>query len=420
MKLLIATVGSFGDVHPYLAIALEAKARGHQVTFATCAHYKEKIESEDLRFVAIPPDLSGFEFDEEARRRVMHPIDGSRYVIQNVFLPPIEEAYRILLDEAADADVLLGSTFALGIPLAAYKTGKRWFTSYLQPAAIFSIYDPPQVPAMPIMPWLRRFGTWPIRVLKDFSNRGNRYFLKKLYELARRERIPTSAIPDLFGGASPHGNLILFSKHFMAPAPDFPQPFTQCGFPFYDQQDARSTTLPPQLEQFLNGGEAPIVFTLGTSAVLDPGRFFEESAEAIHKSERRGVLLVSRLHAEKYKDWNSGKLCIVDYAPHSQLMPRAHVNVHQGGVGTTAQALRAGRPMIVVPFSHDQPDNAMRVERLGVALTIGRSHYNAQRLGEAIQQLEAPNYGSAARQLAQQIRQEEASTEAVNALESRR
>lgn len=417
MRLLIATVGSFGDVHPYLAIALEAKARGHQVTFATCSHYKEKIESEKLRFVAIPPDLSGFEFNEEARRRVMHPIDGSRYVIQEVFLPPIEEAYRILLGEAENADVLLGSTFALGIPLAAHKTKKPWFTSYLQPAAIFSIYDPPQVPALPIMPWLRRFGTWPIRILKDFSNRGNRYFLKKLYELARRERIPTSAIPDLFGGASPHGNLILFSKYFMPPTPDFPQPFTQCGFPFYDKQDAHSTTLPPQLEKFLNQGDPPVVFTLGTSAVLDPGRFFDESAEAMHKSQRRGVLLVSKLHAEKYKTYNTTNLCIVDYAPHSQLMPKALVNVHQGGVGTTAQALRAGRPMIVVPFSHDQPDNAMRVERLGVSQTIGRNHYNAQRLTEAIKHLEAPHYTNTAQHLAQQLRQEQAPQSAVTALE---
>ncbi len=420
MRLLIATVGSFGDVHPYLAIALEAKARGHQVTFATCAHYKEKIESENLRFVAIPPDLSGFEFNEEARRRVMHPIDGSRYVIQEVFLPPIEEAYRILLEEAANADVLLGSTFALGIPLAAYKTKKPWFTSYLQPAAIFSIYDPPQVPAMPIMPWLRRFGTWPIRILKDFSNRGNRYFLKKLYELARRERIPTSAIPDLFGGASPHGNLILFSQHFMAPTPDFPQPFTQCGFPFYDKQDAHSTTLPAPLEKFLNNGEPPIVFTLGTSAVLDPGRFFDEAAEAIHKTNRRGVLLVSKLHAEKYRTYNATNLCIVDYAPHSQLMPRAHINIHQGGVGTTAQALRAGRPMIVVPFSHDQPDNAMRVERLGVSQTIGRNQLNAQRLIETINTLAAPQYTTAAQHLAEKIRTEQAPQQAVNTLESTR
>jgi UDP:flavonoid glycosyltransferase YjiC (YdhE family) len=419
MKLLIATVGSFGDLHPYIAIALEARARGHEVTLATCAHYKDKVESEGLRFVAIPPDLSGFEFDEEARRRVMHPIDGSRYVIQEVFLPPIEEAYRILLDEAASHDVLLGSTFALGIPLAAHKTGKAWFTSYLQPAAIFSIYDPPQVPAMPIMPWLRRFGTGPIRVLKDFSNRGNRYFLRKLYDLARRERIPASAIPDIFGGASPHGNLILFSKHFMEPTPDFPQPFTQTGFPFYDRLDAHSRGLAPALEEFLAAGAAPVVFTLGTSAVLDPGRFFEDAAESLTRTKRRGVLLVSRLHAEKYRDWNSATLRVVDYAPHSLLMPRAFVNVHQGGVGTTAQALRAGRPMVVVPFSHDQPDNAMRVERLGVAKVIARNQLNASRLGEALTQLEDAQYSERAAALAALLSQEQAAKSAVDALELR-
>jgi UDP:flavonoid glycosyltransferase YjiC (YdhE family) len=419
MKILIATVGSFGDLHPYIAIALAARDRGHEVSLATHIHYREKVASEGLRFVAIPPDLAYFEHDEKARRRVMHPLDGSRYVIQEVFAPPVEAAYRILLDEAAGHDVLLGSTFALGLPLAAYKTGKPWFTSYLQPAALFSVHDPPQVPAMPILPWLRRFGTKPVQIMKDVSNRANRYFLKTVYDLAQREGIPDSAIPAIFGGASPHGNLILFSRHFMPPAPDFPAPFTQCGFPFYDKFTGQAHSLSDELKTFLAEGEPPVVFTLGTSAVLDPGRFYEQAAEAVATGNRRAVLLVSQLNLAKYKSWNSSRLHVTCYAPHSLLMPRASVNVHQGGIGTTAQALRAGKPMIVVPFSHDQPDNAMRIERLGVGTTLARSRSGAKAMLQALDRVSEPAYAARAQGLAQLLRAENADTAAVQALERR-
>ncbi|MDX2267779.1 MAG: glycosyltransferase [Bryobacter sp.] len=418
MRILIATVGSFGDLHPYLAIALEARDRGHEVTLATHAYYRAKVESEGLRFVAIPPNLEGFETDEAARRRAMHPLDGTRYVIQEIFLPPLAEAYQILLAEAAFADVVLGSTFALGAPLAALKLGKPWLTSYLQPAALFSIHDPPQVPAMPILPWLRRFGTKPVAIMKDVANRGNRYFLKPLYALAAREGIAESAIPDLFGGASPHGNLILFSHHFQAPQPDFPAPFVQCGFPFYDKLDGAQSGLSDALKTFLAEGPAPVLFTLGTSAVMDPGRFYENAVEACGALGLRAILLVSRLHIERLAALNSAKVKVVDYAPHSLLMPRARATVHQGGIGTTAQALRSGKPMVVVPFSHDQPDNAMRVERLGVGLQLSKGKLNARNLRDTLARLGEGDFASRAAALGQAIRAENGALTAVLALEA--
>jgi UDP:flavonoid glycosyltransferase YjiC (YdhE family) len=74
-------------------------------------------------------------------------------------------------------------------------------------------------------------------------------------------------------------------------------------------------------------------------------------------------------------------------APYSKLFPRALVNVHQGGIGTIAQALRAGKPMLVVPYSHDQPDNAARVERLGVARVLTRRNYRQQAIVETLRDL---------------------------------
>ena len=69
-----------------------------------------------------------------------------------------------------------------------------------------------------------------------------------------------------------------------------------------------------------------------------------------------------------------------DYAPYGQLFSRSAVVVHQGGIGTTSQVLRAGVPMLVMPYSHDQPDNAARCKRLGVAEVINRNNYKAEKV----------------------------------------
>jgi len=378
---LIAAIGSFGDLHPYLAIAIGLKQRGHHVTLASSAVYREKVESEAIRFVEIPPDFSDFEHDAEKRRRSMATFDGTRYVIQELCLPPIEDAYRILLEEARHADVLLGSTFALGLPLAAAKLNLPYIHTVLQPAATPSRYDPPLIATAP---FLIHMPPWLVDIMYMGMDKMGMFLLDKAYKLAAKEGLPSSAVPKLFGHASPYGNLLLFSKHFMAEQPDFPKPTTMCGFPFYDKLDAATATLDPPLESFMNAGDPPFVFTLGTSAVLDPGRFYNEAQTAINRSGKRAVFLVGRLNYDQFLPLASESIHIAQYAPHGLLMPRAAANIHQGGIGTTAQALRSGKPMIVVPFSHDQPDNARRCARLGVGFVIPRKRFNATLLEQAL------------------------------------
>lgn len=412
-QVLIATVGSFGDLHPYLAIAIGLKERGHSVTLASSAMYREKVEGEGIRFVAIPPLMADIEHNPEIRRRAMSTFDGTRYVVQELFLPPIEEAYRILLAEARSADILLGSLFALGLPLAAAKLGLPYLNSALQPAAILSIYDPPLVPQMPFLPML------PPALLKVIFNgmqHLNGFLLKKAFELAAKEGLPPSAVPRLFGHSSPHGNLILFSKHFMKEQADFPQPATMCGFPFYDKLDASLPSLDTDLEAFLQAGEPPYVFTLGTSAVMDPGRFYTEAHKAVTHLKKRAVFLVGRANYEEYLPLANDSVFICRYAPHSLLMPRAATNIHQGGIGTTGQALRAGKPMIVVPYSHDQPDNARRCVQLGVGLTIARKRFKASLLEEAL--LAAPKCNELARSLGLLIQSEDAVAAACEKIEA--
>ena len=105
------------------------------------------------------------------------------------------------------------------------------------------------------------------------------------------------------------------------------------------------------------------------------------------------------------------------YAPYSQIFARSSVIVHQGGSGTTGQALRAGRPMIVVPFGWDQPDNAARVERLGLGLAVSREAYSSTAASAINRVLTEPTFAARAAEIGERVRQEDALTIACNAIE---
>jgi rhamnosyltransferase subunit B len=165
----------------------------------------------------------------------------------------------------------------------------------------------------------------------------------------------------------------------------------------------------------LDAGEPPIVFTLGSAAVMAPGQFYEESITAARTLNRRAVLLIGK-NAPPAQLPDS--MIAVNYAPYSQIFPRACAIAHQGGIGTTAQALRAGRPTLVMPYSIDQPDNAARVRRLGTSRTISRQQYSASRVAKELSKLiETPSYAIKAAEVGQIVRAENGVEVACNAIE---
>ena len=141
---------------------------------------------------------------------------------------------------------------------------------------------------------------------------------------------------------------------------DWPPNSRITGFCFYDA-DGGNAKLPPQLEAFVTNGDPPVVFTLGSAAVLAAGKFYEHSARAAIKAGVRAVLLIGSDGRNRPQQQLPDTICVAEYAPYSVLFNRAAMVVHQGGVGTTAQCLKAGKPMLIMPYSHDQPDNARRM-----------------------------------------------------------
>jgi rhamnosyltransferase subunit B len=111
------------------------------------------------------------------------------------------------------------------------------------------------------------------------------------------------------------------------------------------------------------------------------------------------------------------ELFAAGYAPYSSVFPRSACVVHQGGVGTTAQAMRAGVPQLVMPYAFDQPDNAARMVRLGVGLSVTRKQYRATRVMQQLHALTAPSFHERARDAGNKISAEKGVSVACEAIE---
>jgi len=150
------------------------------------------------------------------------------------------------------------------------------------------------------------------------------------------------------------------------------------GFPFYDEDEG---TAPPEVARFLDDGEPPVVAALGSIAAEDRHKFFDEAVIAAQRLGRR-IILIAGPDAE----WLLGKklpanVLVVAYAPYSQVFSRCCALIVSGSVGPLSHALRSGRPLLIVPAASkaDQPDNALRVTRLGVARWLMLDKFDAGR-----------------------------------------
>jgi UDP:flavonoid glycosyltransferase YjiC (YdhE family) len=221
--------------------------------------------------------------------------------------------------------------------------------------------------------------------------------------------------PIFEGQHSPSLVLALFSKVMGKAQPDWPPHTIVTGFPFYDRKD--EANIPPELEKFLDEGAPPIVFTLGSTAVFVAEDFYSESIIAARLLKRRAVLLIGDAR-NMPKEPLPASIAAFDYAPYGQILPRAAAVVHSGGVGTTGQTLRAGVPALIVPFNHDQPDNAFRIARLGTGRMISRAIYRAANAARELDRLLTDkSYAERAAAVGRQVQAEDGARTAADEIE---
>ena len=415
-RILIHAFGSYGDIHPYIGMALELQHRGHQPVIATSPIYRRKIEAEGLAFRSIRPDLP--RIDRELMRKVFDRRKGTEFIFRHILMPTLRDSYRDLAAAAEAPDVIITHPVAFAGPLLARVRSIPWISTVLAPASFMSICDPPAFGGLPFPEFVSRLGRGFHRVFYAVADRMSRAWLASYRELEAELRLAPGANPIFEGQHSPYLVLGLFSPLLAAPQPDWPPQARATDFIFFDRDEVEHPP-EPELERFLNTGSAPLAFTLGSAAVQAAEDFFVESAKAARLMQQRAVLLVGKDMPRPPAELLSGDIAAFDYAPFSQLFPRAAAIVHQGGIGTTAQAMRSGRPALAMPLSHDQFDNAVRSKRLGIARIISRKRYRAQRVAAELEcLLREPSYDRRAADVGSQIRAEDGAGAACDAIET--
>jgi rhamnosyltransferase subunit B len=426
MRIVLTNCGTFGDINPLIGLAIELRARGHRPVLAVPEMFRSKIEPLGLGFSPVRPNYDPS--DTRLAAMIYDIKKGTERGLRELLFPAIKDSYHDLLAAVTGnggADLLLTGELAYAGPIVAEVTGVRWASYVLAPFSFFSGYDPPVLPPYPLLARIQERVPGTGHVIARFARWVTREWSEPVYALREQLGLQRGSSPIFDAKHSPSLVLAMFPAVLGAPQPDWPEKTLVTGYVSYDGHETASTgtngkasSLPPALGEFLAGGPPPLVFTLGTAAVLNAGDFYEQSARAAKALNQRAVLLVGSDVRNLPESTLPDSIITASYAPYSGLFPQASVVIHQGGVGATAQALAAGKPMLVVPYSHDQPDNARRVARLGVARIIRRRDYTARVAERELQSLLADITAHAkATALGRQVAAEDGTKRACDALE---
>ena len=421
-RFLLATMGTpGGDLNPVIGLALELVRRGHGVTIASNGSHQEKIERLGLDFLRMRPALDQSQLQTWVEYTIQSSIAGNKYLVRDLVLPHVEWNYHQLENVVSEYDVLLCHPLAFSVPLVAKKSGKPWVSFVISPLAYRGEYGRRRI----IGRGSPRDFLWrvplPPFVAKAIGSLGEKIVdpwvapLKKL-----RESLDLPDLGDVHilveSQNSPHLNLAFFSSLFAPAHKDWPQPMCHAGFVFHQQE---KESLSRETREFLDNGESPLLFSLGTTGSgIEGQRFCEVAAEAALLMDKRAILVIGsnaeiRRHVPKDK-----RLLPIAYEPFSQLVPQIGTLVHIGGVGTIAYGMYGGKPQVLVPFTYEQCDNALRLQDLGVSATIPIARFNSAILCRKIQQMEEDAYRERAREVQAQIAGENGAQAAADQLEA--
>ncbi len=323
MRILVITLGSIGDLMPFLAVAQALRQRGHEVVIASNAGYAALVQRAGFGFGVIWNGTPAPIDDVLAQS----PHQAWEQVCRDLFLPAAEPTAAFIRHHAKARDcAVLASWSAFGAVSACARLNLPLYRVCLSPGAMDEAMT--TGPQSEGQGWLGFFPDW-----------------------------------------------------FCAPRPEWP-PIHLTGFPALD--DRQVPPLESTLEAFLKAGPAPIVFTPG-SFQRRASRFFGESLEACRLLGRRAIFLTP--YVDQVPTGLGDVAMHLTYAPLQRLAPRAAALVHHGGIGTLAQGLRSGVPQLCAPVFFDQFDNAECLSGLGVGHSLPPQDYRASTLAANLENL---------------------------------
>ncbi len=367
MKFILPTIGSRGDVQPYIALASALQEAEHEAIVATHPCMRTLVESYQVNFAPIGPDIDIGMEAAASQERFPNFITGMIRVMRFSF-DVLEKAHEDTIALCEGVDAVIVSHSAAG-SIEADKLRLPKISVTLHPQAI-TAFDPSD-------PLFKR-------IVGSLAGWGMSYFMSRpLDRIRRRLGVPPMG-PE--GITSRLLNLIPVSPHVIEPDPRWESRHRMTGYWF--SGPAADWSPPQELATFLEDGEPPVVINLGAMA-LD-GRGMQETAlltiEALRQAGLRAIIQGwdAVLSGQKLPDQilHAGSL------PHTYLLPKAAGFVHHGGFGSTAAAFQAGVPTVVIPHIIDQYIWGQKVFELGVGpKPIPRKKLTASGLASALNQV---------------------------------
>jgi rhamnosyltransferase subunit B len=392
MHVILATLGTDGDVFPHIGLGKLLHARGHRVTLAAPETYRSHAQGLGLEFCSLATVA-------EVEQMLGHPDLWHPYR-SGLFMarwggPMIQRQYSQLARLAGESECLLvANPGVLAARLVHEKLRIRMASLLLQPGLLPSCTAPPEMPGGLTIPgWLPH----PLRQLYWLAvdTAGSLLVAGSLNRV--RKDLGLAPVRRLFRWWLSTDLVIgLFPEWYAAPQPDWPRQLRLAGFARYD---GTHESLPDNVREFCESGPSPIAFTLGTG-MAHAAEFFRTAVAACEKLGARGLLLTKFPKVVPSSLPEHVRHC--SFAPFRQLLPRCAAVVHHGGIGTTAAALQAACPQLVLPLAWDQPDNGARLARLGVGVTLGARHRSVDDLSRALSQLINGEIGDRCRAVARQ------------------
>lgn len=413
MKILILTIGSRGDVQPYVALGRGLQQAGHSVTLCTGALFQELVTAHGLSFLPLDDEMIRLADSPEGRQ--MMEGGGNPMKAINMVKPMIR---RMLADmwtaaQATQPDLILYHPKTLG----GYHVAEA-----RQTAVILSL-------VLPLLTPTREFA-----LPMTSANLGG--FLNRLsYKMAPLIAAPYSSLINEFRqqlGLKPAGRILNelklangrdmpvmygFSHHIVPRPADWPETTVATGYWFLPAEEAWQP--PADLCAFLQAGPPPVYIGFGSMTGAQPERLADIAIGALQKAGQRGILATGwgglqpgQLPATIFK---------LESAPHDWLLPQMTAVVHHGGAGTTAAGLRAGKPSLICPFLGvgDQLFWGERVHRLGAGPPpIKRKNLTVDNLAAAIEQMaQSPAMQQKAAALAERLQAEDGIANALRFVE---
>jgi UDP:flavonoid glycosyltransferase YjiC (YdhE family) len=416
-RILLTTFGSIGDLFPFVALGLGLQARGHDVRFAVEDAFRPTLLEAGFDSVY---HLSG---DVEAvlgpRAQTLYtsrsPLTSLRLIVRDYIVPTMPPKIDELRALCRDVDLIVASTQHVAAFAVSELTNIPLATVVLSPALLPSAHLEPG--PGPVLSGRRqhianRLG-WGIgNLLLRSIGDGPVNHVRASYGLPPRRNVLNT------GSLSPHLAVLTVSPAFVSPQPDWPPQVRVTGFCFWDRPG--SWVEPAQLTAFLADPRPVVAVSSGSLSTQTPevfDRFFQVSVEAIRQIGARTLVLGAT--AESLPATQSNGVLRLPYAPFSQIYPHCAAVIHHGGIGTIGQALRAGVPMLIVPWGIDQVYLAVRVARVGAGRWLSRRRYTARRATSALRALlESEMYREQTQRIAQVIAHEDGVAAACDALES--